>query len=123
MTKYVYPQKMSFNKYDDNHIIGFLNEKVIENYQQEGDGDNKPEPYTGYQYEGPESDGSTIMECKDPKSRDDVINAIIRSKYSETEEFAIQRHYANDSETYAEEWKAYNEWCEYAKTTGTSWLS
>lgn len=28
-----------------------------------------------------------------------------------------------DSEKYAEEWKAYNEWCEYAKTTGTSWLS
>lgn len=59
----------------------------------------------------------------DPTSRDEVINAIIRSKYSETEEFAIQRHYANDSEKYSEEWKAYNEWCEYAKTTGTSWLS
>ena len=50
------------------------------------------------------------------KSKGDLVNAIIRTKYSESDELAIQRHYANSKTAYKEEWQEYNEWCEQAKT-------
>lgn len=117
----VYRDRRTFAKYDSTHIIGFLNETEVKGYQP--DGDDEVEPFDGYQYEGTLEDGATIMPCNDSTSRDQIINAIIRSKYSETQEFSIQRHHQNDPAGYAEEWTAYNDWCEYAKTTTDNWLS
>lgn len=119
----VYSAKRTYLKFDDTHIIGYLNEKIIDSYtpeKMEGS-DTEPEPYTGYQYTGTEKDGGTLMECGESASYDDIVNAIIRSEYSESEELAVHRHYANDPTTYADEWKIFNAWCESAKTIAASW--
>ena len=49
------------------------------------------------------------------KQKGDVVNAIIRTRYTESDELAIQRHYANSKTEYKDEWKEYNDWCEQAK--------
>ena len=69
-----------------------------------------------------EKDGGTVMPCTDPTSYPEVTNAIIRSKYSESDEMAIHRHHGNDPEEYAEEWQEYNDFCESAKALAKDWL-
>ena len=124
MNKSVYRVKRTFLKYDSNHIIGYLNETVIKDYQPEAmEGQEPPEPYDGYQYEGTEKDGGTIRECANPGNRDDMINAIIRTKYSLSEELAIHRHVSDDAAAYKEEWATYDAFCEQAKTIADAWLS
>ncbi|HAT62249.1 MAG TPA: hypothetical protein DCS83_06840 [Prevotella sp.] len=119
----VYREPRTVLKYDSTHIIGYLNEKVLSNYQPEANTqDNQPDPYTGYQYTGVEKDGGTIMPCQDITSYHDVVNALIRSKYSESEEMAVNRHKIGGDDAYAEEWKTYNDWCEQAKSISKSWL-
>ena len=123
MNKKVYREPRTYEKYDRTHIIGYLNETVIENYQPEtSEGQEPIEPYTGYQYEGTEQDGGTIMPCEDATSRDELVNAIIRTRYSLSQEMAIHRHHENDAATYAEEWDEYDAWCESAKQVATHWL-
>lgn len=119
----VYPQPMSFMNYDKTHIIGYLNEKVIENYVPESTmGDETPEPITGYSYTGPERDGGTLLPCVDPSDYGELTNAIIRSRFTESNEIAIQRHYSNDPVAYADEWEDYNNFCEAAKVRARLWL-
>ena len=119
----VYPQPMSFMKFDRNHIIGYLNEEVIEGYTPEGAMDDEtPEPMTGYSYTGTEKDGGTLLPCEDPSDYGELTNAIIRSRFSESNEIAIQRHYSNDPVAYADEWRDYNDFCEAAKVRARSWL-
>ncbi len=123
MNKVVYREPRTYEKYDSQHIIGFLDEQIVENYQPEtSEGQKLIEPYTGYQYEGLEASGGTIMECTKPDDRGEVVNAIIRSRYALSEEMAIHRHHQNDAETYAEEWEVYNSWCETAKRTANAWF-
>lgn len=64
----------------------------------------------------------TVMPCTDPTSYPEVTNAIIRSKYSESDEMAIHRHHGNTPEEYSEEWQEYNEFCESAKALAKNWL-
>lgn len=114
---YGYPLK--FLKYSEGKIIAFLNEEVVNDYvAQEGD-----EPTIGYKYTGTEEDGGTILACANPDNRDDVINAIIRSKYSETEEFSIHRHHLIDPDNYVEEWERYNDFVEQAKALYKKWTT
>ncbi|MCH3994279.1 MAG: hypothetical protein LKE54_04380 [Prevotella sp.] len=122
MYKVVYRNPRTFKKYDSKHIIGYLNETILDKYQPVTNDSSKIEPYTGYQYEGLEVDGGTIMPCENLNSRDDLINAIIRSKYSESQEFAIQRHHQTDPEAYATEWESYTSFCEAAKIQVDKWL-
>ncbi len=112
---YGYPLK--FLKYSDGKIIAFLNEEVVEDFvEQEGE-----DPKKGYKYTGTEPDGGTILDCKDHTNRDDVINAIVRSKYSETQEFSILRHHQLDPVTYDDEWTQYNSFVESAKQLYKKW--
>ena len=53
------------------------------------------------------------------KTKGDVVDAIIRTRYSLSDELAIQRHYSNSKTTYKQEWEAYNEFCEWAKQKAT----
>ena len=117
----VYPQKMTFFPFGEGHIVGFLNETVVENWKQPGAPDDA-EPITGYQYSGPREDGGTLMPCDDPENYGEVANAIIRSQYPESEEMAIHRHHGNDPEGYAQEWGTYNQFCEHAKELAKQWL-
>ncbi|MCD8297493.1 MAG: hypothetical protein LUC88_07965 [Prevotella sp.] len=115
-----YREKRTFTKYDRTHIIGYLNEKEATKQEEKEDG----EKYyvNGYEYEGTERDGGTVMECEDATDYGEVANAIIRTKYSVSAELALQRHKA-DGEADTDEWAEYTTWCEYAKTTAKAWFN
>ena len=114
----IYTEPRTFGKYDANNIIGYLDEEQVPDYLPEG----AEEPVTGYKYTGTEKDGGTVMPCSDHTSYPEVTNAIIRSKYSESDEMAIHRHHGNDPEEYSEEWQEYNDFCESAKALAKEWL-
>lgn len=116
-----YAEKKTFFPFGDNMIVGYLNETVVENWKQEGAPEDAP-AITGYQYSGPRSDGGTLMPCENPQDYGCVTNAIIRSKFSESDELAIHRHCVNSIEEHQEEWVEYNQFCEAAKTLAKSWL-
>lgn len=122
----VYREPRTFEQYSTKeHLINlYPNETVIENYKPEKmeGSESEPEPYTGYQYEGEELDGGYIRECNDPKNLHDIVNAIIRTKYSQSEEFAIQRHYQNEPEEYQEKWTEYCSFADKAAELGRKWL-
>lgn len=120
MEKYsfTYTERRTFGKFDANNIIGYLEEERVPDFLPEG----AEKPTIGYKYTGTEKDGGTVMPCTDPTSYPEVTNAIIRSKFSESDEMAIHRHHGNDPEEYAEEWQEYNDFCESAKTLAKDWL-
>ena len=128
MNRTVYQQRRTYQRYDEAHIIGYLNEEVIENYvptdSQRGESEESPEPWpTAYAYTGTESDGGTIMPCEKQDDYGEVANAIIRSRYSESQEMAIQRHAINGDYAEApEEFEAYNAWCQQAVATAKRWV-
>lgn len=116
-----YAEKKTFFPYGENQIIGFLGETVVPNWIQDNAAEGA-EPITGYSYTGPRKDGGTLMPCENPEDYGSVTNAIIRSKYSESEELAIHRHYVNSDEEHQEEWEEYNQFCEDAKLLAKLWL-
>ncbi len=120
MEKYsfTYTERRTFGKFDANNIIGYLEEERVPDFLPEG----ADQPTLGYKYTGTEKDGGTVMPCTDPTSYPEVTNAIIRSKYSESDEMAIHRHHGNAPEEYSEEWQEYNEFCESAKALAKNWL-
>lgn len=124
LNKAVYMKPRTFLKYDDGRIILYPNETVIENYQPEAEegSESKPDAFTGYQYEGEEPDGGYIRECAEMTSEHDIANAIVRTRYSISDELALQRHYASDPETYADEWSAYNTFADAAVAKAKEWL-
>ena len=124
MAKCVYRERRTYSKYDATHIIGYLNETIVKGYQPKAEEGEKPKPFDGYQYEGPESDGGTILLCSRPGNRDDMINSIIRSRYTLSEELAIHRHHSGAEATiYNDEWDIYNNFCEEAKMIVDEWLN
>lgn len=124
LKKAVYMTPRTFEKYDDGRIILYPNETVISDYTPEvpEGSDATPSSFTGYQYEGEENDGGYIRECADMKSEHDLANAIVRTRYSISDELALQRHYASDPETYADEWSAYNTFADAAVAKAKEWL-
>ena len=122
MKRNVFKERRTFEKYDNAHIIGYLNEEVLENYFPEGE-EQAPWP-VAYAYTGSEADGGTVMECSNQSDYGELANAIIRSKFSVSEEMAIQRHAINgDYEEAPEEYDTYNDWCKYAVKTAKEWLA
>lgn len=129
MKKVVYLQKMSFSRYDKTHCLAYLNEEVIENYVPE----DAPEdfvPRTAYAYTGTENDGGTLI-VADDDSRDSLINGIIRSRFTQTEEDAIKTHQimvlkdpsCEKASDYASEWAAFCVERENAIRTVDGWLT
>ena len=115
---FIYTERRTFGKYDANNIIGYLEEERVPDFLPEG----ADQTTLGFKYTGTEKDGGTVMPCTDPTSYPEVTNAIIRSKYSESDEMAIHRHHGNAPEEYSEEWQEYNEFCESAKALAKDWL-
>lgn len=115
---FIYSERRTFGKFDANNIIGYLEEERVPDFLPEG----AEQPTLGYKYTGTEKDGGTVMPCTDPTSYPEVTNAIIRSKFSESDEMAIHRHHGNNPEEYAEEWQEYNDFCESAKALAKDWL-
>lgn len=119
----VYPQPKTFLKYDAGRIIVYPNETVIENYTPENaQGQEETEPFTAYQYEGRETDGGFIVECDDTADYHSVANAIVRTKYSVSEELALQRHHQQEPETYEKEFSDYCEYADRAVALAKKWL-
>ena len=129
MNRRIYTSRMSYSRYDDTHCLAYLNEEVVENYVPD-DAPEGFEPVTGYAYSGPEDDGGTMIDAAND-SRDSLINGIIRSRYSQTEEDAIKTHQImllKDSECdkaseYASEWAAFCTERENAIRIVDGWLS
>ena len=127
MNRTVYQEPRTFLKYDDQHIIGYLNEEVVENYVVPDNGtEENAEPVvwpTAYAYTGTETDGGTIMPCTDLNNYGEMANAIIRSRYSVSQELAIQRHAINgDYAEAGQEYEDYNDWCQQAVATAKRWV-
>ena len=120
---------MSFTRYDQAHCLAYMNEEVIENYVP-ADAPEDFKPVTAYAYSGTEPDGGTLIDVSDV-SRDALINGIIRSRYSQTEEDAIKTHQimllkdpdCDKATDYASEWAAFCVERENAIRTVDVWLS
>lgn len=131
MKRTVYQERRTYLRYDEQHIIGYLNEEVLENYVPqntrpgENESEEEPEPWpVAYAYTGTESDGGTVMPCTKQDDYGEIANAIIRSRYSESQELAIQRHAINgDYEETPQEYEEYNNWCVYAVQTAKAWVA
>ena len=117
----IYAEPKTFFPYGENQILAFLFEEVIENWLQPGAPEDAG-PITGYQYTGNRPDGGTLLECGNPEDYGCLTNAIIRSRYTESEEMAIHRHFVNNLDSQSEEWVQYNEFCEDAKRIAKRWL-
>ena len=121
MNKVIYAEPKTFFPFGDGQIVAFFGEEIVENWQQPG-APEEAKPITGYGYTGPRSDGGTVLPCNDPSDYGSMVNAIIRSKYTESDEMAIHRHYINSYEGHEDEWNEYNAFCESAKVLAKQWL-
>lgn len=121
----VHKTRKTYLKYDEKHIIAYLNEEVLENYTP-GDQPDEGEPVVwpvAYRYTGTERDGGTVLPCTDVNDYGDVANGIIRSRYSESQEMAIHRHAQNgDYEENPTEYEEYNAFCEAAVAQAKAWV-
>jgi phosphoribosyl 1,2-cyclic phosphodiesterase len=132
MNRKIYPYRLTFVRHDDARCLVYLNEEVIDNYVPEEDSmrEATPEPITAYAYTGPEKDGGTLIEAAS-SDRDSLINGIIRTKYSQSEEDAIKTHRLialsgdgdeTDSDKYAAEWQEFLQFRTDAIAAVDKWL-
>ena len=125
----VYQERRTYQRYDEAHIIGYLNEERVENYTPDNgghgeDADNADPWPEAYAYTGTETDGGTVMPCSRQDDYGEIANAIIRTRYSESQELAIQRHAINgDYDEAPQEFDQYNAWCQYAVQTAKDWIA
>lgn len=127
----IYLQPRSFEKYDNSKFIVYLNEEVIDNYIPEfREGEKSPRPVTAYAYTGPMKDGGTLIDAVSA-DRDSLINGIIRSRFSQSEEDAIKTHQIEllkdpsieKAIAYEKEWEEFNNTRIMAKTVVDYWLN
>lgn len=130
MNRKIYTGRKTLVKYDNSRYMAYLNEEIVENHVPDGrEGENAPEPVTGYAYTGTEPDGGTLIAATD-MGRDSLINGIIRSRYTQTEEDAIKTHQIElfknpgiaKAGDYEAEWEAFNAFRTEAIATVDRWL-
>ncbi|MCM1439277.1 MAG: hypothetical protein NC131_08785 [Roseburia sp.] len=130
MKKATYTERKTLVKYDDNRYMAYLNEEVIDDYVPDTmEEEPTPEPTTGYAYTGTEPDGGTLITASSA-DRDSLINGIIRSRYTQTEEDAIKTHQIEllrsgdhvKADDYNAEWEAFNAFRLSAISTVDRWL-
>lgn len=128
MGRSIYLNMMKFSRYNEKHVMAYLNEEQVANYVPE-DAPEEFTPVTAYAYTGTEGDGGTLIVAADD-SRDSLVNGIIRTRYSQTEEDAIKTHQIirltdpgnAKSEQYTAEWLEFNDFRTQAIATVDSWL-
>ena len=130
MNRVIYTERKRFAKYDNSHFIVYLDEERVENYVPDVmEGQPVPGPVTAYAYTGTEKDGGTLIEATSP-DRDSLINGIIRSRYTQSEEDAIKTHQIEllrdpsiaKADAYNQEWETFNTLREMAKSTVDGWM-
>lgn len=128
-----YSHKMRPSQYDEGHFICYLNERPAD-YKA----DEQSAAISGYAYTGDMPDGGTLVAC-DELSRDKLINAVIRTRYSQTQEDAIKTHRLNaiaekigisatqmgmeKAEEYEQEWNEFEKFRTEVISTVDSWLT
>ncbi len=131
MNRVIYLNKRTFEKYDNTRYIVYLNEEVLENHIPEvPEGQPTPAAVTAYAYTGPVKDGGTLIEAASA-DRDSLINGIIRSRFSQSEEDAIKTHQIEllkdpsieKAIAYEQEWEEFNNTRIMAKTVVDYWLN
>ena len=128
MNRTIYLRPMTFSRYDAKRCLVYLNEEVIDNHVPE-DVPEDFKPVTAYAYTGTEEDGGTLIMATDD-TRDSLVNGIIRTRYSQSEEDAIKTHQIEllkdatieKASDYEAEWAEFNAVREMAKTTVDGWL-
>lgn len=129
MNRQIYLRPMTFSRFDSKRCLVYLNEEVIDNHVPE-DAPEDFAPVTAYAYTGTEVDGGTLIDATNP-DRDSLINGIIRSRYTQSEEDAIKTHQIellknatiDKAVDYEAEWAEFNAVREMAKATVDGWLS
>jgi len=131
MNRVIYFDKRTFEKYDNTKYIVYLNEEVLEDYIPESmEGQQPSSSVTAYAYSGPVKDGGTLIEAASA-DRDSLINGIIRSRYTQSEEDAIKTHQIellrnsliDKAAQYEQEWEEFNSFRQSAKTVVDYWLN
>lgn len=80
--KVIYLEQKTFEKYDGNHYLLYLDEEVVENYVPESNSEfGSTTPCTAYAYTGDQADGSTMVEAAEA-TYDAFVSGLIRRKYS-----------------------------------------
>lgn len=120
----VYNAPRTFLQYAAGRVIVYPDERVVDDYQPEKSAseESAPAPFKAYIYTGEERDGGFIRECPDSSDYHDMANAIIRTRYSVSDELALQRHHQEDAEAYASEWQAYCDFADAATSKAKKWL-
>lgn len=130
MYRKIYTEPKTLVKYNDSHYLVYLNEEVVDDYVPDTSMGEPAQPVTGYAYTGTQPDGGTLIVSADA-SRDNLVNGIIRSRYSQTEEDAIKTHQIEllkagthaKSESYNAEWETFNTFRASAIATVDRWLT
>lgn len=87
----IYTEKKTYNKFDNNRFLVYLNEEVVEDYiPEENINESVPvDPVTAYAYSGDFQDGGTIVEAVEA-NYDTFVSGLIRKRYTTDAESAIQ---------------------------------
>lgn len=127
----IYTERRTFEKYDDTRYMVYMGEQIVPDYVPDTvEGQPAPDPVTGYSYTGTETDGGTLIVSTNA-DRDSLINGIIRSHYTQTEEDAIKTHQIEllkdatiaKADEYEEEWNTFNVFRTSAIGIVDGWLS
>jgi hypothetical protein len=122
----IHPHRQTFKKYDNNRYIVYLNEQITENYDETGDA-----VFTAFSYTGIVPDGGTLIEVDtNDQLQNALINGIIRSKYTLSEEDAIKTHQIlllsnpehEKTDEYRAEFAQFSEFRENCIKTVREWL-
>jgi hypothetical protein len=97
MNTQTYPQRRTYNKYDESRYLLYLNEQAAEYTPQAarlgggGDNDNAPAPapVQGYSYTGDQPDGGTLIAAKSAEYGA-FVAGLIALRYADDEVQAIQ---------------------------------
>ena len=94
-----YRERRTYEKFDNEHYAVFLNEKetMVPVTTGMGNEDQEVEQVPGYEYEGSQQDGSTLI-VAEHADRDSLINGIIRI-------LSDQRGCREDSSPAAHRWR------------------
>lgn len=121
----IYPEKRTFEKFDQQHFILYLNESEVtynaESHATEGDDVNQ-EPINGFSYTGTLEDGGTKI-VANVSTYDAFVAGLIRLRYSSNDSEALQANMMAsliNSEhikavQYSQEWEQFQAYREESK--------
>ncbi|KAA6325466.1 hypothetical protein EZS27_025328 [termite gut metagenome] len=114
-----YEGKRTYEKYDENHFLLYLNEQETEITKAENEifqeqGNETPETVPGYAYTGTMPDGGTLVEAKEA-DYGNLVAGLIRTKYPANDVEALQGNMLiavsdpenEKAESYKQDWNGF----------------